>query len=236
MKVIGLIGGMSWESSKIYYELINTKVRETLGGSHSATCIMVSVDFARIERLSHEGKWDDIGMIMAKSAKQLEMAGADIIVLCTNTIHVVSDSILNSVDIPFLHIADATGEELKRNSIKTAGLLGTKFTMEKDFYTNLLTEKYKTDIVIPNKLERQIVHDIIYKELVRGRFSESSKNVIVKIIKKLQRAGAESVILGCTELPLLVRDTDVDIPLMDTTKIHADSAVEWAIKNNAVNE
>ncbi|MEM1134852.1 MAG: aspartate/glutamate racemase family protein [Bacteroidota bacterium] len=229
MKVIGLIGGMSWESSKMYYELLNRRVKELLGGAHSCRSIMVSVDFAEIERLTFENKWAEIGNMMATCAKQLEEGGADVILLCTNTIHLVSDAIVQNANIPFLHIAKATGEAIKRNRLRKVALLGTKFTMEKYFYTKVLKEKYDIEVLIPSNEERQIIHDIIYKELVLGQFKESSKEQCKEIIKKLQYRGAEGIILGCTELPLLVSDADTSIPLFDTGKIHAYKAVDWAL-------
>ncbi len=231
MKVIGLIGGMSWESSKLYYELINKKVRETLGGSHSGRSIMVSVDFAEIEKLSFENRWDEIGEIMADCTKRLERAGANIILLCTNTIHLVSNEIERHSTIPFLHIAEATGEEIRGRQLKKVGLLGTKFTMEKDFYTHLLEEKYQIKVITPPAPDRQIVHDIIYSELVHGKFTELSRKKCNQIIKNLEQAGAEGVILGCTELPLLVRSSEIGIPVFDTAKIHAHKAVEWAVEH-----
>lgn len=232
MKTIGLIGGMSWESSKLYYELLNTKTREILGGSHSAKCIMVSVDFADIEHLTFKGDWDAIGNHMKEAAQQLERAGADIILLCTNTIHLVSHFISDTVSIPFLHIATTAGEAINKQGLKKVALLGTKFTMEKDFYTKTLINDFDLEIITPDANDRQIVHDIIYNELVKGEFTNTSKQKIIKIIKKLQSQGAEGVILGCTELPILVSQSDVDIPTFDTGKIHAYSAIEWSIKNN----
>lgn len=229
MKTIGLIGGMSWESSKLYYEFLNTKAKEILGGSHSAKCIMVSVDFANIERLTFKGDWEAIGVLMKKAAQQLERAGADIILLCTNTIHVVSHYISENVDIPFLHIATTTGESIKKLGLKKIALLGTKFTMEKDFYSNTLIHDFGLDILIPETNARQVVHDIIYNELVRGHFTNTSKQKIIEIIKELQNQGAEGVILGCTELPILISESDVTIPTFDTGKIHAYKAIEWGI-------
>jgi len=229
MKTIGLIGGMSWESSKLYYEFLNTKAKEVLGGSHSAKCIMVSVDFADIERLTFKGDWNAIGELMKQAAQQLERAGADIILLCTNTIHLVSHYITENVSIPFMHIATATGESIKRLGLKKVALLGTKFTMEKDFYTNTLVNGFGLEVIIPDTNGRQVVHDIIYKELVKGQFTNYSKQEIIKIIKELQKQGAEGVILGCTELPILVSELDVDIPIFDTGKIHAYTALEWSL-------
>lgn len=229
MKNIGLIGGMSWESSKLYYEFINKKVREMAGPPHSCKCIMVSVDFGDIERLTFQDKWNEIGDMMADCARQLERGGADIVLLCTNTIHLVSDAIVESVNIPFLHIAEATGEAIKSRQLKKVGLLGTRFTMEKPFYTGVLKDKFDIEAIIPPDAERQIVHDIIYKELVNGQFTEAAKAQCKQIIKNLEKRGAEGVIMGCTELPILISDSDVDIPTFDTGKIHAYKAVEWAL-------
>lgn len=230
MKTIGLIGGMSWESSKLYYEFLNTKAKEILGGSHSATCIMVSVDFADIERLSMKGDWEAIGERMKQAAQQLEKAGADIILLCTNTIHLVSHYITDNVNIPFMHIATTTGESIQRLGLRKVALLGTKFTMEKAFYTDTLMNDFGLEILIPDTKGRQVVHDIIYSELVKGQFTHLSKQKIIEIIKELQNQGAQGVILGCTELPLLISELDVDIPIFDTGKIHAHAAMKWSIK------
>lgn len=230
MKTIGLIGGMSWESSKLYYEFLNTKAKELLGGSHSARCIMVSVDFAEIERLTFKGDWKAIGELMKDAAQQLESAGAELILLCTNTIHLVSHYISENVSIPFLHIASTTGESIKKSGLEKVALLGTKFTMEKDFYTKTLMNDFGLEILIPHVSERQIVHDIIYNELVKGQFTNTSKQKVVEIIKELQNQGAQGVILGCTELPILISASDIDIPIFDTGKIHAHTAIEWSVK------
>ncbi|MFH6603281.1 aspartate/glutamate racemase family protein [Maribacter algicola] len=229
MKTIGFIGGMSWESTKVYYEYSNQLVKELLGGSHSAKSIMTSVDFAEIEKLTFEGNWNKIGDIMANHAIKLEKAGADMVLLCTNTIHLVSSRIVDSIAIPFLHIADATGVEIQNQGLKKVALLGTKFTMEKDFYTEILSKKYNLEVAIPSNQDRQLVHDIIYQELVRGKFTEASKKHLIRIIKTLELQGVEGVILGCTELPLLVSPNDVDIPTFDTTKIHVRLAVDLAL-------
>jgi aspartate racemase len=234
MKTIGLIGGMSWESSKLYYEFLNTKVKDVLGSSHSAECILVSIDFADIERLTFKGDWDAIGELMKEAAQQLERAGADVILLCTNTIHLVSHYISENVSIPFLHIATTTGESIKKKGLKKVALLGTKFTMEKDFYTNTLSNDFDLEILTPETNNRQVIHDIIYKELVKGQFTETSKRKIIKIIKKLQNKGAEGVILGCTELPILISESDINIPLFDTGKIHAYEAVKWSLNNKNI--
>ncbi len=230
-KTIGLIGGMSWESSKLYYEFLNTKAKDILGGSHSAKCIMVSVDFADIERLTIKGDWDAIGELMKQSAQQLERAGADIILLCTNTIHLVSHYISENVSIPFMHIATTTGESIKNKGLKKVTLLGTKVTMEKDFYTKILVNDFELEVIIPETKDRQVVHDIIYNELVKGHFTNVSKQEIINIIKELQNQGAQGVILGCTELPILISELDIEIPIFDTGKIHAYKALEWSIKN-----
>lgn len=230
MRTIGLIGGMSWESSKLYYEFLNTKAKEMLGGSHSAKCIMVSVDFADIERFTFAGDWDAIGELMKQAAQQLERAGADIILLCTNTIHLVSHSISENVSIPFLHIATTTGETIKRLGLKKIALLGTRFTMEKDFYTNTLINDFGLEILIPDSNDRQVVHDIIYNELVKGQFTNTSKQKIIEVIKELQSQGAQGIILGCTELPILISESDVEIPIFDTGKIHAHSAIKWSVQ------
>ncbi|MGH1386432.1 aspartate/glutamate racemase family protein [Kordia sp.] len=230
MKTIGLIGGMSWESSKLYYEFLNTKTKDVLGGSHSARCIMVSVDFAEIERLTFKGDWNSIGELMKDAAQQLERAGAEIILLCTNTIHLVSHYISENVSIPFLHIATTTGESVKKSGLEKVALLGTKFTMEKDFYTKTLVNDFGLEILIPHESDRQVVHDIIYNELVKGQFTNAAKQKVLEIIKELQTQGAQGVILGCTELPILISESDIDIPLFDTGKIHAHTAIEWSVK------
>lgn len=230
MKTIGLIGGMSWESSKFYYEFVNTRVKEVLGGSHSCKNIMVTVDFAEIEKLTFEGNWDGIGEIVRDAAIKLEKAGADIVLLCTNTIHIVSDYITNSISVPFLHIADATGIALRDKGLKKVGLLGTRFTMEKEFYKGYILEKYGIEVIIPNQMDRETVHNIIYGELVKGQFTQVSKEKCLTLIENLKKDGAEGVILGCTELPILLPEQDIDIPSFDTGKIHAHSAVDWALK------
>ena len=230
MKTIGLIGGMSWESSLVYYKLINKKVKEILGGFHSSKSVMVSVDFDEIQKLQHQGDWDTLDAIMVKSAKQLEIAGANIIILCTNTMHLCSTKIIENTSIPFLHIAKATGEEIIKREIKKVALLGTKFTMEKDFYKNILIEDFGIAVIIPLQEERNKIHDIIYNELVHGQINSSSREIYKEIINNLKKRGAEGVILGCTEIPLLISESDVSIPIFDTTKIHAEKAVEWALK------
>lgn len=230
MKTIGLIGGMSWESSIEYYKLINKKANELFGGFHSCRSLMYSVDFDEIVKLQHEGRWAELDVIMADSAKMLEDAGADIVVLCTNTMHICSKAIKEKISIPFLHIAEATGDEIVSQKIKKVGLLGTKFTMEKDFYKEVLSEKYGIEVIIPNEKEREQVHKIIYGELVHGKILEESREIFKAIISNLKNNGAQGVILGCTEIPLLISATDVNIPIFDTTKLHAEKAVEWLLK------
>lgn len=231
MKTIGLIGGMSWESSAVYYELINKKVKETLGGFHSCKSIMVTVDFAEIEKLQHQNDWAALNNMMVESARQLELARADIIILCTNTMHLCSDAIIKNISIPFLHIADATGMEIKNKNLKKVGLLGTKFTMEKDFYKEFIFNNYGMEVIIPSEEEREKVHNIIYQELVHGKIKNDSREIYIQIIKNLEHRGAEGIILGCTEIPSLISESDVDIPVFDTTKIHAEKVVEWALSN-----
>ncbi|WP_027391312.1 aspartate/glutamate racemase family protein [Aquimarina latercula] len=230
MKTIGLIGGMSWESSTIYYELINKKVKQLLGGYHSAKSIMISVDFAEIEDLQGKNDWPALTKLMINAAKQLENAGADLIILCTNTMHLCSEEMIKNTTIPFLHIADATGNSIKSQGLQKLALLGTKFTMEKDFYKTIL-KKYGIDILIPEKNDREQIHQIIYEELVKGKIKNSSREIYKRIITDLKNKGAEGIILGCTEIPLLIKQDDVDIPIFNTTKIHAENAVEWALKD-----
>lgn len=230
MKTIGLIGGMSWESSKVYYELINEKVKAELGGIYSAKIIMISLEFNEIQELQHKGDWDSLDQLMADSAKKLEQAGADLVVLCTNTMHLCTPKIVEAISVPFLHIAEATGEEITKKNIKKVALLGTKFTMEKDFYKEVLSSAFGIEVIIPNEDQRNEVHRIIYKELVQGEIKEDSREIYINIIEDLAKKGAEGVILGCTEIPLLIKQSDASIPVFDTTSIHAEKAVEWALK------
>jgi aspartate racemase len=227
MKKIGLIGGMSWESSQVYYEIINEKVNEILGGFHSAKCVMESVDFAEIEKLQHKDDWNSLNKIMVDSAKNLENAKADVIVLCTNTMHLCSEEITKNITIPFLHIAVATGKKIKEKNIEKVLLLGT---MEKDFFKDILNYDFGIEVIIPNERDREIVHSIIYEELVHGKIVSSSKEEYQRIINDSITNGAEGVILGCTEIPLLIKDEDVNITTFSTTRIHAESAVEFALK------
>jgi aspartate racemase len=230
MKTIGLIGGMSWESSLEYYRIINEEVKRKLGGLHSAKILMYSVDFEEIEKVQHQGNWDEATKLMTEAAQRLEKGGADFVVICSNTMHKMSGEIQKNIGVPLLHIGDATAEKIKEASFKKVGLLGTRFTMEEDFYKGRLTGRYGLEVVIPDEKGRQIVHDIIYKELCLGLIKPSSKDQFCEIIQNLVRDGAEGIILGCTEIPLLIKQEDVKVPLFDTTRIHAESAAEYALK------
>jgi len=230
MKTIGLIGGMSWESSIEYYRIINETTKSRLGGLHSAKSLMVSVDFAEVEVLQHEDRWAEAGEMLIEAAKSLEKGGADFIVLCTNTMHRVADEIQAQVGIPFLHIADATAQRVKDAGLHTIGLLGTRFTMEQEFYKGRLTHKYGLDVRVPNDQEREIVHRVIYDELVLGKIEAGSKAQYLDIIQRMVEQGAEGVILGCTEIGLLVQQEDCLVPLFDTARIHAEAAVAYALE------
>lgn len=230
MKKIGLIGGMSWESSLEYYKIINETTKLKLGGLHSAECLMYSVDFQEIESLQHQNKWEELTNIMVDTAEKLKNAGADFIVICTNTMHKMASDIENRVGIKVLHIAEVTGEKIIQKGMKKVGLLGTKFTMEGDFYKKVLNEKFNIDVVIPDEDDREIVHEVIYEELCKGIINENSKEKYKKIINSLVLKGAEGIVLGCTEIPLLIKQEDVSIPVFDTTTIHAVSAVEFALE------
>ena len=230
MKTIGLIGGMSWESSQLYYKLINEKVKEKLGGFHSAKSVMISVDFDEVAKLQADDDWDSLDTMMVAAARQIENAGADMILVCANTMHLCSEKIIENTSIPFLHIAVATGEIIKAASLKKVALLGTKFTMEKDFYKHILTNDLGIEVLVPDLEQRDQIHNIIYTELVLGKISPRSKSVYLKIINDLIVKGAEGIILGCTEIPLLISDSDVSVPIFNTTKIHADKAVTLALE------
>ena len=230
MKTIGLIGGMSWESSLEYYRIINQQVKEKLGGLHSAKSLMYSLDFDLIEKLQQQEKWDELTSIMIKAAQGLEKGGANFVLICTNTMHKMAEDVQDNINIPLLHIADTTAERIKEKDLKKIGLLGTNFTMEEDFYKGRLTNKHGLEIIVPKKEDRQIIHQIIYQELCLGQIKPSSKDQYIEIINRLVDFGAEAVILGCTEIPLLFQQEDVNIPLFDTTSIHAETAVEYALK------
>jgi len=232
MKTIGLIGGMSWESSLLYYQIINQRVKEKLGGHHSAKSLMYSVDFDEIKTLQYQGKWDKATKIMIDSAQRLEIGGADFIVICTNTMHKMAKEVEESVAIPLLHIADATAKEIVKDGRNKVALLGTAFTMEQEFYKGRLTEKFGLDVLVPNESDRMIVHDIIYKELCLGIINDESRQSYLEIIDKLSQQGAEAVILGCTEITLLISQENCSIPLYDTTRLHAESAVDLALSED----
>jgi aspartate racemase len=229
MKTIGLLGGMSWESSIEYYRIINETVKEKLGGLHSAECVMYSVDFAPMEVLQRQGQWQEAAQHLVAAAQNIESAGADFIVLCTNTMHKVADDIQSNIAIPLLHIADATAQRVRAAGLKTIGLLGTRFTMEEDFYKGRLSHNYGLDVIIPDDEEREIVHRVIYDELVLGNIRPDSQAQYLQIMEQLVQSGAEGIILGCTEIGLLVHDEDSHVPLFDTTRIHAVAAVEYAL-------
>ena len=230
MKTIGMIGGMSWESSIEYYRIINEAVKEQLGDLHSAKSLMYSVDFAEIEVLQREGRWQEATRAMVEAARSVEAGGADFLIICTNTMHKMADEVQKSIAIPLLHIADATAEAIKARGLQRVGLLGTRFTMEEDFYRGRLVEKHALEVLVPEAAEREIVHRIIYDELVLGRIVPASKAEYLRIIGGLAEAGAEGIILGCTEIGLLVSQADSRLPLFDTTRIHALAAVQYALE------
>lgn len=229
MKTIGLIGGMSWESTANYYQIINREVKSRLGGLHSGKICLYSVDFAEIETLQHQGRWDDTATILSQAAKSVEAGGADFILICTNTMHKVADQIQQAVNVPLVHIADATAEKLVADGIEKVGLLGTRFTMEQDFYKQRLIDKFGVDVVVPSSNDQTIVHEVIYNELCKGEVREDSRQQYLTIIDKLVEEGAEAVILGCTEIAMLVEPQHTDVKLYDTTEIHAKAAVEAAL-------
>ena len=229
MKTIGLLGGMSWESTALYYKLINEGVKEKLGGLHSAKIAMVSVDFQEIEALQDSGQWERAGEILADAAQQIEAAGADFLLICTNTMHKVAPQIENVIGIPLLHLADATARRVKSEGIESVGLLGTRFTMEQDFYRGRLIDKHGLHVVVPSPTDREIVHRVIFDELCRGVVKGESRNAYLEIMKKMRRDGAEAIIEGCTEIVMLVQQHHTDIPLFDTTAIHAEAAVAEAL-------
>jgi len=229
MKTIGLIGGMSWESSQVYYRVINELINDKLGGLHSAKLIMYSVDFVDLEKNQRKYNWQKATELIINVAKKIELIGADFIVICSNTGHQGADIIQENINIPLLNIVDVVGEEVNSKKIKRAGLLGTKYTMEMDYYTDRLSKK-GIEVIIPNKEERVAVNNIIYQELCLGIIKESSKIVYKRVVKNLIKKGADGIILGCTEIPLLIKQNDVKVPTFDSTMIHAKAAVEYAIK------
>ncbi|MDE1186559.1 MAG: aspartate/glutamate racemase family protein [Pantoea sp.] len=229
MKLIGLIGGMSWESTALYYRIINEQVKQQLGGLHSARSLMYSVDFQEIEKMQMAGEWEKAGEMLAAAAVSLEQGGADFIVLCTNTMHKVAHQITEAVQIPLLHIADATAERIRHSGVKRVGLLATAFTMEQDFYKGRLQQQYGIEVLVPAAAQRKVVHDIIYQELCLGVIRDESRAQYREIIAQLVADGAEAIILGCTEITLLVKPEDATVPLFDTTLIHAQDAVKLAL-------
>ena len=230
MKTIGIIGGMSWESTATYYQQLNEGVKRAKGGLHSAKIILNSVDFAEVEALQRSGDWQANASILCQAAQSIEKAGADFILIATNTMHKVAGQVEESVSIPLLHIADATGVELQQRGITKIGLLGTAFTMEQAFYKQRLTDKFGIEVVVPNGVQRKLVHDIIYNELCLGEINRRSKDDYLTIIDDLAASGAQGVILGCTEIGLLVAQSDTQVPLFDTVAIHVNAAVEEALK------
>ena len=229
MKTIGLLGGMSWESTIPYYRQINQAVKSRLGGLHSAKIVLYSVDFAEIERLQHQGDWEAAGSVLANAAQALEHAGADFIVLCTNTMHKVAAAIEAAVAIPLLHIADPTAAEIRKVGLSRIGLLGTSFTMEQDFYRGRLAEQHGIEMFVPDQNDRDLVHRVIYEELCLGRVEDASRRAYREVMRRLVERGAQGIILGCTEISLLVGDRDASVPLFDTTAIHAAAAADWAL-------
>lgn len=229
MKKIGLIGGMSWESTELYYREINEAVKHRLGGHHSAKLVLESVDFHRVMEMQHAGDWQGTAEVLIECAKNLELSGADFLLICTNTMHKVAPEVIAAVNIPLLHLADATAERIVADGYKTVGFLGTKFSMEDNFYVGRLKEKYGLDVITPNKADRALVHQIIYNELCLGKVDDNSRLEFLRIINDLALSGAQCVIEGCTEIVLLVNQSHTDIKLYDTTAIHADMAVNLAL-------
>jgi aspartate racemase len=231
VKRIGLLGGMSWESSAEYYRLINEATRDRLGGLHSADCLLRSVDFVEVERLQRAGDWNEAGALLAAEAAALEAGGAELLVLCTNTMHKVADAITDAIEIPFVHIADTTAQAVLGRGLKTVGLLATAYTMEQDFYVGRLREVHGLDVLVPDEPDRRIVHDVIYQELCVGVIDDDSRTEYRRIIAGLADRGAEGILLGCTEIDLLVGPDDAPVPVFDTTRLHAYRAVDLALES-----
>jgi aspartate racemase len=229
MKTIGLLGGMSWESSAQYYAIINREVMARLGHPHSARILMLSVDFGEVEKLQHAGEWDALGAMLSAEARKLEAGGADCILLCSNTMHLRAGDIISAVPIPLIHIGNSTGKAICNAGIKRVGLLGTAFTMEKPFYRDRLQGEFGLEVLIPEDDDRKMVHRVIYDELVGGKVRERSRVAYLEVIQKLRLRGAEGIILGCTEIMLLVDQDHVDLPLFDTTRLHALDGVDFAL-------
>lgn len=233
MKRIGLLGGMSWESSLEYYRILNEETQKILGSSHSANCIMYSFDFNEIESLQHENKWDQLTERMNREAVNLKKAGAEFLIICTNTMHLMAQSIEETSGLKVLHIADATGQAISKTGLKKVGLLGTKFTMEGTFYSNILRDNHHIETIIPNAHDRELIHNIIYNELILGKFKDESRKIYQDVIERLRSSGAEGVILGCTEIPLLIKQEHSLIPVFDTTSIHAKAALAYSLDSNS---
>lgn len=229
MKTIGLIGGISWQSTVTYYQLINRRVNELLGGSHSAKVLLNSLEFDEVVRMQHEGRWDDFQGLMIEAAKKLELGGAEFFLMCANTPHIIADGVEQAVGIPLLHIGDTVGAAIQQAGMKKVGLLGTRYTMEKDFLKARLRDKFGIEAIVPEKDDRDTVHAVIYNELVKGVIRDESRAEYLKIIDKLTADGAEGIILGCTEIPLLVSPADTGAVLFDTTRLHAEQAVDLAL-------
>jgi len=230
LKTIGLLGGMSWESTLDYYREINEDIKKRLGGFHSARLVLYSVDFAPIEALMRQGDWDGAGAHLAAAARRVEAGGADLLLICTNTLHRVADAVADAVSIPLLHIADATADALLADGRRKVGLLGTAFTMEQDFYKGRLAERYGLEVIIPESVDRPRIHEIIFQELCLGQVRPASKAMFLRIVDDLAAKGAEGVILGCTEIGMLIGPADTPVALYDTTRLHAHKAVDWALK------
>lgn len=233
MKTIGLIGGMSWESSIEYYRIMNERVRDRLGGLHSASCILYSFDFEEIATLQRAGRWDDATSRLVEAAQAVERGGAGVVLICTNTMHRMYAAVQDAVRIPVIHIADPTAERIKAAGLRTVGLLATKFTMEESFYKGRLTEQHGLDVLVPPAEQRELVHNVIFGELCRGKIREESRKAFAGIMRDLAEGGAEAVILGCTEIGLLVRPSDCPVPIFDTTILHAEAAVDFAMNGHA---
>lgn len=229
MKTIGLLGGMSWESSVEYYRIINQAVKERLGGLHSARILLYSLDFAELAALQHAGRWDEATALLVAGAKRLKQGGADLVMICTNTMHIVAPAVATASGLPLLHIADVAGEAIAAQGLKTVALLGTRFTMEQPFYKERLSERFGLRVIVPDEADRKIVHDVIYQELCLGVIRAESRAAYREVMARLVAEGAEGVILGCTEIGLLVSDADATVPLFDTTRLHALKAVELAL-------
>ncbi|MEY3018926.1 MAG: hypothetical protein RL336_2061 [Pseudomonadota bacterium] len=229
MKTLGLIGGMSWESTQTYYQLINQGIKAQLGGLHSAKIALQSLDFAGIAQLQKDGDWDAMAQMLGEAAERLEKSGADVVMICTNTMHKMAPEIAARLSVPLLHIADTTAAAIASQGLKKVGLLGTAFTMEQDFYRGHIQDNFGIEVVIPNAADRDVVHQIIYGELCLGQVNASSRDEYLRIIDSLAAQGAEGVILGCTEIGMLIKQKDTEVPLFDTTPIHAAAAVEFAL-------